>query len=45
MELLKRWANPGLFFVLFLSFLTLKILETSRIQARIIGVEGEDADH
>ena len=42
-------AFPGLFFTYFRSFQTIiwqnKTVELSRIQTRIIGVEGEHADH
>ena len=41
---LKRWANPGLFFIYFHLFVQ-KIQEASRIGIWIIRVEGENADH
>ena len=44
-----KWTFPGLFFTYFRSFQTIiwqnKTVELSRIQTRIIGVEGEHADH
>ena len=40
-----RWANPGFFFAYFRLLVHRIILEVSRIQTRIIGVGGEDADH
>ena len=43
-----KWANPGLFlfiFVLFKHNIKEKTLGFSRIRTRIVGVEGEHADH
>ena len=43
-----KWANPGLFlfiFVLFNNHFTEKIVDVSRNRNRIVGVEGEHADH
>ena len=45
---LKNWANPGLFlfiFVLFNNNFTEKIVDFSGNRTRIVGVEGEHADH
>ena len=39
-----RWANPVNFLIYFCLYV-LKMLETSRIQSRIIKEGGEDADH
>ena len=44
----KNWANPGLFlfiFVLFNNNFTEKIVDFSGNRTRIVGVEGEHADH
>ena len=44
----KKWANPGLFFVYFRFFKhnnTEKTVGFSGIRTRIVGVEGEHADH
>ena len=44
----KKWANPGLFlfiFVLFKHNTIEKTLGFSGIRTRIVGVEGEHADH
>ena len=40
-----RWAKSGLFFIYFCLFVEIIILVVSRIQTRIVGVEGKDADH
>ena len=45
---LKKWANPGLFFVYFRSFQTQyyrKTIDFSGIRTRIVGKEDEHADH
>ena len=45
---LKKWADPGLFlfiFVLFKHNYSEKIVGFSGIRTRIVGVEGEHADH
>ena len=44
----KNWANPGLFLFIFIIFnnnFTEKIVDFSGNRTRIVGVEGEHADH
>ena len=44
----KKWANPGLvlfIFILFKHKLCIKTVGISGIWTRIVGVEGEHADH
>ena len=45
---LKKWANHGLFLIIFVLFkhkFFRKTVGVNRIRTRIIGVEGEHADH
>ena len=45
---LKKWAIHGLFLIIFCSFQTIdriKTVDFSGIRTRIVGVEGEHADH